>query len=150
MLLYLSKGHVTVVDDDTSLSILNRKYCAGVRSMKPYALTNINGKTVYLHRLITNAPKGTVVDHINGDTLDNRKENLRVCSTKENIRNQTLHKDKWQKYRGVDYVKSRSKYRARICLDRKEIHLGLFETAEEAAEVYKTYAKKLFGKFSNV
>lgn len=146
----LTKGLSTIVDSDVSIQLLNRKYCSSLCGGKYYAVTYIDKKQVYLHRLLTNAPVGKVVDHINGDTLDNRLENLRVCSHKENIRNQRSHPDKLQKYRGVDFMKSKNKYRARITCDGKEIHIGLFDTAENAFTEYKKMSKELFKNFSNV
>jgi hypothetical protein len=149
MIIELTKGYSTVVDDDVSAEILQKKYCAIIcGGNKVYAVTNIKGKTKALHRIITNAPKGMVVDHINGDTLDNRKENLRLCLHKENVRNQKLHPDKLQKYKGVDLMKLRNKYRARIVKDYKNIHIGLFDTPEEAAFAYNEKAKELFGEFA--
>lgn len=150
MIIELTQGRCTKVDDDFPKSILNNKFCVKSCGGKYYASTNIKGKTVYLHRLITNAPKGMVVDHINGDTLDNQIKNLRVCLSKENTRNQKNHPDKWQKYRGVDYMKAKSKYRARITFNREEIHLGLFDTDLQAFRAYVNASKILFGKFSNV
>lgn len=150
MQIKLTKNKVTVVDDNLSSQILKNKYCTIVCGDKHYAVTNIKGKTVYLHRLIMKAPAGTVVDHINGDTLDNRKSNLRLCLHKENIRNQRNHPDKWQKYRGVDFMKVKNKYRARITVDKKEIHLGVFDTAIEASKVYSKAAKYYFGNFVKI
>lgn len=146
----LTRGLHTIVDSNISSEILEKKFCATLCRGKYYAVTNVLGKTVYLHRLIMNAPKGIVVDHINGDTLDNRKPNLRLCSHKENIRNQRTHPDKWQKYRGVDFMKAKNKFRARITSDGNEHHLGVFDTAEEAFTAYRAASKKIFGNFSNV
>lgn len=150
MIIELTKNQFTVVDSRTKKEILKHKYCASISGGKYYAVTYIDSKQVYLHRLLTDAPQGSVVDHINGNTLDNRKRNLRLCLHKENVRNQRLHPDKLQKYRGVDYMKSKEKYRARITVDGKEIHLGLFDTDVEASSAYKKASKKLFGKYGNI
>ncbi len=62
---------------------------------EPYASTIIKGKKVYMHRLIMNNPIGLVVDHINNQTLDNRRENLRIVSQSENIANRIDRKKKY-------------------------------------------------------
>lgn len=87
----------------------------------------VNGKqpTLRLHRLITNAPKGMVVDHINGNKLDNRKSNLRVVMQVENTRNKHAVK-------GHYFHKASGKWAASFCNQ----HLGLFDTAEEALSAY--------------
>lgn len=94
----LSQGFVTIVDDD-NFGLLNRwKWFAkfGGTGGRPYAArsikVNTQVKTIRLHRLITNAPSGTEVDHRNGDTLDNRRENLGVVSKAENLSNRYSNK----------------------------------------------------------
>lgn len=108
-----------------------------------------DGKQVdeLLHRLITNATSGQKVDHKNGNTLDNRRENLRVCSNAENIRNQKTHSDKkTAKAKGV--YKVEGKYVAQIMRNYKKYYLGKFDTEAEAAARYKEAAENMHGDFA--
>lgn len=101
----------------------------------------------YLHRLIKNAPKHLQVDHINGNRLDNRKENLRLCTNASNSRNCVKKKGK---YKGVYFNKLNKKWIAQITRDYKNIYLGCFEKQEDAAMAYNQEAKKLFGKYAKL
>lgn len=113
-----------------------------------YLVCTYKQKQIRLHRLVTNAPdNGLVVDHINGDTLDNRKENLRITTQKNNSRNSALSKNNRTGVTGVSKTPN-GKYRARIMVDRKEIRLGTFETLKEAAIARKKGEAKYFGEFS--
>lgn len=109
-----------------------------------YVYTNVTVESkrtsLYLHRLILNAPKGKEVDHINHNPLDNRKKNLRICNKSQNNIN------KKNMYSGVN--KFRNKWRARIKKDNKEIHLGIFNSREEALKARKKSEIKLFGIYS--
>jgi hypothetical protein len=108
-------------------------------------------KTIKLSRFIMNNPKGKVVDHINGNTLDNRKDNLRVCTNAENIRNSIKPKNGvTSKFKGVYFDKLLKKYRAQIGFNRKIIHLGCFINEEDAALSYNENAIKLFGEFAKL
>lgn len=107
-----------------------------------------NKKSVYLHRVITDAKKGQVVDHINGDKLDNRKCNLRMCTQKQNSRNSRIVKVKTSKYKGVHYDKSRKKWAAKIKVDYKDKFLGRFDNEIDAAKEYNNAAKKYFGQYA--
>jgi len=101
-----------------------------------------------LHRVILDVvDRSLVVDHINGNGLDNRRENLRVCTQKENCRNRRKHKVGTSKYKGVS-MRTNGMYRSRIRKDGKLYHLGDFSTEQEAAEAYNEMADYLFGEFS--
>ena len=107
------------------------------------------------------AEQGSVVDHINGDTLDNRKSNLRLCTNTENCRNAAKQKTAngnpcISQYKGVTKTKSTVNgrnyeyWRAQICVDNKMIHLGNHKTEEDAAVAYDRSAVKYFGDFANL
>lgn len=102
---------------------------------------------IMMHRLVMgDACVGFVVDHINGDGLDNRRSNLRLCTQRENSRNRRPNNG----YRGVSWKVDVGKWRSRIMVDRKEINLGVFDTAEEAAVAYNEAAIKHFGEFAKL
>lgn len=92
---------------------------------KIYFTCSVGGKNTYIHRYITKCPIGMVVDHINRDTSDNRRSNLRVVSRSDNMLNQ-------DNVLGVDYRPDIRKWRSRISVGGKEILLGNFDKYEEA------------------
>lgn len=116
----------------------------------------VNGikKTEKLHRIISKCSygDGNVVDHINGDTLDLRKLNLRVCTKIENARNRKTGKNNVSGLKGVCYRKDKKdleyKYQARIWSSGKNIHLGFYKTAEEAHAAYCEEAIKYHGQYA--
>ena len=119
----------------------------------PYGHTPSKRKESSLHTLIMNTPKGMVVDHINGNPLDNRKCNLRICTNAENSRNNTLWKTSSIGLKGVQSAKangSAKSYRARIKYNYEEIQLGTFITKEEAGIAYDKKALELFGEFASL
>jgi hypothetical protein len=102
-----------------------------------------------LHRAIINAPKGLYVDHINGDTLDNRRANLRIATNSQNQANRIrLKSGTSSRYRGVTWNKASQKWQAGIKCNLKSTHLGLFESEEEAARAYDRAAREMFGSFA--
>ena len=106
-------------------------------------------KRLYMHRIITDTPSGMVTDHINGNQIDNRRSNLRVCEQKVNSRNKNrLNKNNTTGFMGViiDRRQSGRPYIARIMIDGKTKSCGGFRTAIEAAERYNKVALKHFGK----
>jgi len=95
------------------------------------------------HRWIANAPKGMVVDHINHQTLDNRRKNLRVCSNSENQQNRTgPQSNNLSHYRGVS-KSGKSKWQASVKINRKYYYLGVYSTPEEAGKVAEIARSKM-------
>jgi hypothetical protein len=96
-----------------------------------YVSANGGAKSVYLHRVIMNAPDGLDVDHINHNKLDNRKENLRVVSRSQNCMNRKgPDRDNTSGYRGVTWSKKAKKWQAQLAITH---FIGYFENREEAA-----------------
>ena len=102
-----------------------------------------------MHREIMKIPKGMYTDHINHDTLDNRKCNLRICTNQENSFNSKLNKNNTSGYKGVSWEERRKKWRASINKNQKQIHSRYFDNELKAAKQYDIWAKELFKQFAN-
>lgn len=118
-----------------------------------YIRITINNKRYLAHRLAflymsRNIPKE--VDHINGNTSDNRWYNLRACSRSQNQGNQKLHKNNISGYKGVCFHKITNQWMAQISFKSKRIYLGLFSCKHRAAEVYNKAALEYFGEFAKL
>jgi hypothetical protein len=130
----LTNGGATLVsEDDVERVLAAGSWFAVKKGNLRYVCRGFGrNNRVYLHRFIIDAPKGKHVDHINGDTMDNRRGNLRAVTASENSRNRKgAQINSKSGVRGV--YKHRQKWAAIIRHERKNIHLGLFETIEEAA-----------------
>jgi hypothetical protein len=103
---------------------------------------------LYLSRIILDAPKGMVVDHINGDTLDNRRVNLRICSVGNNRKNNRIYARNKTGFKGVTIHKKYGKYQAFIVNNKKSIWLGYYDSAENSGRAYDVAAKKYHGEFA--
>lgn len=118
---------------------------------KRYVGTNIGGrknhKQILLHRFIMNTPRGLHTDHINGDKLDNRRENLRICTPSQNQFNSRKSKAKSSKFKGVSFFKRDRCWRAYIVKNGKQFHLGYFKSEKDAATEYNKKAAEFFGDY---
>jgi hypothetical protein len=107
-------------------------------------------RAILLHRLIINASQEVEIDHINGNTLDNRKCNLRICTHSENAKNRKRNENNTSGYKGVGFLKHNRKWRSRIRVNGKKIYLGCFNTAEEAHRAYCEASKKYHGEYGRM
>ena len=115
-----------------------------------YARSLYQNKRILAHRIVMNAGDyngNNLVDHINGNTLDNRKGNLRMATQSQNHMNSILKSDNTSGYRGVQFDKNKGKWYAVIQKDYKRYFCGYYNTREEAAEAYSKKADELFGEF---
>lgn len=101
----------------------------------------------YIHRFIMDCPNDLVVDHINGNKLDNRKSNLRICTQEQNHLNHKNYATNNSGYPGVGWYKKANKWRARIQIQGNEIHLGLFESLDDAIQARQQAEIEYFGDF---
>lgn len=114
--------------------------------------TTIGGikNSYYMHREILKTQKGYDTDHINGDRLDNRRCNLRICTRSQNMLNVLGNKNTTSKYKGVDWHKSTGMWRIRIMVDGKRINLGYSHSEDDAARIYNAAAVTHHGKFAKL
>lgn len=148
----LSQGKYAIVDDNDFEWLNQWKWYLG--SNKRYATRcksrKLGKKRVYLHRLIMDAKKGEEVDHINGDKIDNRRENLRICTTMQNKHNYKIPITNTSGYKGVGWHKRDKKWTARIRVNYKLIHLGYYVDKIEAALAYNKAAIKYHKEFARL
>lgn len=148
-LIPLTQGKQAIVDAEDYKEISRHKWayhCNGYAFRSKW----VNGKNhcILMHRVIAGTPSKKVTDHINGNKLDNRRSNLRVCTIAENLYNQGLRTDNKSGTRGVSWDSRRRLWRARANKFRKEHHIGRFSTLEEAVTARKQAVEKLYGDFS--
>jgi hypothetical protein len=140
----LTKGKETIVDDEDFEELSKHKWFI----TKKYASRHSPNGFIYMHRVIMKTPDGMETDHINGDYLDNRHENLRICTTSENQRNKRIQANNTSGYKGVCWDKKNKKWCAQIKCNGISKKLGRFENIFDAARSYDIAAKKLFGEFA--
>lgn len=107
------------------------------------------GNYIYMHRLIMQTPEGMVSDHINGDGLDNREDNLRNCTQTQNLINRKVQSNSLSGIKGVRWNKHKNRYEPNITVDGKKVYIGRFKTIEEATEAYKQASIKHFGEYTH-
>ena len=144
------KAHSEFYFDAEFFDIVSQYYWQINNEGYIYSLSKVDGcdKVIRLHRLIMNCPDELLVDHIDHNPRNNRICNLRVCTNAENCRNIKIRKDNSTGVTGVSRSSNGDKWRARITLDGKEIHLGQFESFDSAVEARIKAELEMFGEFS--
>lgn len=147
----LTQGKCAIIDDDDFELVNQYKWCyLGHGGGYAVRRSEISKKPILLHRFILRLlPKdGIVVDHINGDPLDNRKCNLRVCNKSQNAANSKVPNNSSSGYKGVHWFKRDKNWQSQIKYHQKRYHLGYFDSPEDAARAYDKAALQFFGEFA--
>ncbi len=143
----LTQNKYTIVDDEDYKYLNQFNWYAHNKSEYWTALRMYKRKLILMHRIIMNCPKNKIIDHINGNSLDNRKENLRICTQSQNISNSKLSKRNKSGFKGVYQTKNKKKWLSLISINSKTKNLGLFSNKLEAKDAYTKAAKEYFGEF---
>lgn len=141
----LTRGKVALVDDkDFERVGQYRWYAQAVLSNKFYAR---NDRLGLLHRFIMGISGKDTIDHVNGNPLDNRRKNLRICSFEDNLKNKNLYKNNTSGYKGVSWKRDINKWEAYISVKGIKINLGKYYQAEDASLAYNGAVKKYYREF---
>lgn len=149
----LTKGFVALVDDEDYERVMAvGRWHARDRKGKAYALHTFylghrRRKNVSLHTFLTGWP---LVDHRNGNGLDNRRSNLRQATQRDNCRNVLVRPGSTSPFKGVSAHRDTGRWRSRIFIAGREIALGVYVTEEQAAQAYDAAARKHFGEFATL
>jgi len=143
----LTKGKIAIVDLKDYEWLNQFKWYATCSDGRYYAYRRFNKRSMSMHRYIMNAPKDKVVDHKDGNGLNNRRSNLRICAIRENVRN-CRGRYKTSKYKGVHWNKKAGKWVSSITEKGRYKFLGHFNNEADAAKVYDKAAKRSFGEFA--
>lgn len=150
----LTRGEFAKVDPEDYIWLSQFRWYCNKRPHTSYAIRNAGEgaerRKVLMHREIARTPRHLVCDHINRQGLDNRKQNLRNCTKRENNLNQAGHRGSVSKYKGVYRKKRERRWAACIKSEGKHKHLGYFDSEVEAAKVYDEAAKKWHGEFAGL
>lgn len=145
-IVHTSSGHAVFIDED-DVGLVGDVFWQSLRTKRNpliYARGWVGPDMMLMHRLILGAKEGQLTDHINGNSLDNRKANLRICTSRENGQNRKEHRN--GKLVGATFDKRYNRWQSRIRnADGVLTHLGIFGTQEEAHERYMEECKKISG-----
>ena len=150
--LTLTRGFEAVIDVEDVHTVGQFPWCSDFRRDRRdlvYAVrANPTGGQYRLHRVLMKAPDDLVVDHVNGNTLDNRRANLRLATVGQNNANARRFRSNTTGYKGVTYSKRDRKFIAQISHEGRLRSLGYFNTPEEAFAAYVVKARELRGEFA--
>jgi hypothetical protein len=151
----LTRGQFALVDDEDYDWLTQWKWYASKESKYTFYATRmsrIGSRRISLkmHSALMCPPYGMEVDHVDGNGLNNQRGNLRVCTRTENCQNRRPRSGGTSKYKGVHWGRREKKWIAKIHLNGKEIYLGRSVDEDEAASIYDTKAKELFGEFARL
>jgi hypothetical protein len=144
----LTRGLVALVDETDWPVVSQFKWRPYRGTSTWYAIADIDGHRVRMHRLILKPPDDVLVDHRNHNGLDNTRRNIRPCNNQQNVMNARAKRRGTSRFKGVCWHKASGKWSAEIFYNEQKWHLGLFVNEEDAARSYDRKAAELFGQFA--
>ena len=152
----LTHGKVAIVDDEDFDYLNQFKWLANKQKNDKFyvgrniPVSNKKQSKIWMHRFIMNPEKGMVIDHLDGNPLNNQKNNLRICTHAENMRNSKIPKNNTSGFKGVSFVKKHNTYESSIRINNIKIYLGYYIDPKDAAKAYNDAALKYHGEFANL
>ncbi|MEN6426640.1 MAG: HNH endonuclease [Phycisphaerales bacterium] len=147
----LTKGKFAIVDKADYEWLSRYKWCVSATNRPQlYAYRKEKGKNVHMHRLIMQPPADMMVDHADRNGLNNTRANLRICTARQNVQNRVKFRGNSSQYKGVYPCAHGDKWRAAIGVNRRNIHIGIYDHEIEAAKAYDRKALELFGEFARL
>ena len=147
----LTHGYSATVDDADYDAVRRHRWYALRTHQLVYAARRVGSRIVLMHRAVLRAPCRRRVDHVDGDGLNNRRRNLRLCSHAQNIRNSRKQRRRTSsRYKGVWWAAWARRWRAAIMVDGRAEHLGYFHKESAAARAYDAAARARFKQFAAV
>lgn len=149
----LTQGKYALVDDEDYEELNKYKWCANNKKCTYYALRNVydketkNTRTLFMHRIILNTKKGEIVDHIDGNGLNNQRNNIRICTYSENNINRRVPITNKSGFKGVYWNKKSRKWVVQIKKNGIRKFIGYFAEIEKAKDAYKKEATILHDLF---
>jgi len=142
--------YIVLIDKEDLPLLKQYNWYISMTSSGPYVVRRTTAETIYLHKIILATEEQIEVDHISGNTLDNRRRNLRICSHQQNTYNTRKQAHTTSMYKGITWNQSRRKWQAQIHTNHTTHYLGLFTDEREAARKYNEAATRLFGDFARL
>jgi len=149
---YKGVKHDSFISDEDYATVMSHRWrldSYGYAVTTVYDASHKRLPNLKMHRLVLNAKVGEIVDHIDGNTLNNQRVNLRICTQSDNLAN-SRKKDKRtsSKYKGVYWDNQMNKWRVRVTYKGKTTHVGLFDNETEAARAYNAKATEVFKEYA--
>lgn len=146
------EGKFAIVDDEDYEFLSQYKWFAFYpgRGNHVYARAIVNKKDFLMHKLLIKSPEGMVIDHIDGNSLNNQRKNLRVCSIADNVKNQKIRIDNKSGFKGVYWKKDKRKWEVTLQINGNKIFGGYYKNKIDAAKAYNFHALKYFGEFAKI
>lgn len=148
----LTQGYIAVVSSESYVNLSAKNWCASKHEINGrtavYAICCIKQKRIVMQNYLLPPPEGYMVDHIDGNTLNNTLRNLRFATKRENNLNSAIQCNNTSGYPGVYWNGKKHKWIAKIHINRKDIYLGSFHDRESAIAARITAEKKYYGEFA--
>ena len=145
----LNRDKVALIDNQDWILVSQYKWFWNKARRNVYR-NKKDKKSSFIHRLIMNPPNDMDVDHANGNPLDNRRSNLRICTRSQNNCNKAKQCNNTSGYKGVYWDKKNNKWRAKVSVNKRDYCMGRYKNIIDAVKAYNNGAKILHGKFARL